>query len=212
MMKKFNFRGFFSIVLFLSFVAVAASGVALFVAPHGRDAYWINWKLMGINKTGWESLHLGSALVFVISGVMHLAAYNWKIFARYFRRPGFARTRLPAEPMAAITAIAAVFVISAAALPPVSILSDAGEKIKKTWIPEELKPPFPHAELMSIGELCAKEKLDVDEAIKRLREAGIKIKGPRQMIAMAARNNNISARKIYLIMKADTTSKTGSGE
>lgn len=198
-MNKFNLRGFLSISLALDFLVVLVSGIELFFMPHGRMAYWVNFTLLGINKTGWESLHLGSALLFVILTLFHLIAYNWDAFQRYFVRKKEKKVRF-AEGMSACALVALAVVVSVAELPPVSTLSNAGERVKEGWIPKELKPPFPHAELMSIAELCDKCRIDCDEAISRLRSAGIKVKKPEQMIAMVARKNNVSARKLYLMM------------
>ncbi len=198
-MKKFNTRGFLSIALALNILVVLVSGIELFIMPHGRMAYWVNFTLLGINKPGWESLHLGSALLFVVLSLFHLLAYNWDAFKRYFVRKKEKKARL-AEVLSACALVAAVVIVSVAELPPVSTLSQGGERIKESWISKDLKPPFPHAELMSIAELCDKCRIDCDEAVNRLRNAGIKVKKPEQMIAMVARKNNVSARKLYLMM------------
>lgn len=74
---------------------------------------------------------------------------------------------------------------------------------EKSWVAKDKKPPFPHAELMSIKELCEKERIDLEGAMARMKKADISFKGAQQRLAFIARDNNMSAREIFLIIKGE---------
>ena len=44
--SRFNWRGFFSLLLFGSFSLLAFSGIILYVTPKGRVANWTGWTLL----------------------------------------------------------------------------------------------------------------------------------------------------------------------
>ncbi len=88
-----------------------------------------------------------------------------------------------------------------AELPPVRRFQIAGERVKEGWIPKELKPPFPHAEVMSIAELCDKCRIDCDEAVSRLRSAGIRVKKKTGADDRhGGQKKQCHARKLYMMM------------
>lgn len=202
-MKKSRVKVFTSLFLFFDSLILLISGTMLFIMPHGRIAYWLNWKIAGINKTGWENLHVASAVLFVVFTLVHLLVVNWPSFVAYFKPARESKT--PLRPELAVSFLAMALVMTAALLnvPPVSTLMDAGESVKESWVGKENKPPFPHAELMSIRELCKRERISIDDATKRMKRAGIKVKSPKQRLAFLGRDNDMSARDIFLIMKGE---------
>ncbi len=200
-MNKFNFRSFVSLLIGFASLFLLISGTVLLIMPHGRIAYWLNWKLFSINKTGWETLHVMFAIIFLITGILHLFTYNWKAFKNYIKKKK--ASVVSTEFGTAVIVSVVLVVLSIAFVPPVSTFMEANEKIKDSWVSKKLAPPFPHAELMSIEELSVRENIDPAQAVERIRQAGIKFKGKKQSIASVAKKNDISARKIFLIMKGE---------
>ncbi len=49
--KEFNGKGFVSLLTFGSFLIMTVTGLVLYFVPHGRVAYWVDWKLLGLTKT-----------------------------------------------------------------------------------------------------------------------------------------------------------------
>ena len=48
------------------FLAAAASGIVLFLRPEGSLASWAGWHVLGIDKKGWEGVHILSVIMFVV--------------------------------------------------------------------------------------------------------------------------------------------------
>ena len=57
-MKEFNTRAFVSLSLTFSTVSLLLSSVILYIAPFGRDAYWVNWSFLFLNKEQWTACHI----------------------------------------------------------------------------------------------------------------------------------------------------------
>lgn len=70
--NDFKLRPFISLVLFSSFGLVVFSGLALYLRPEGSLARWTNWKMLGLDKKGWEGAHTFFCLVFVMTAALHL--------------------------------------------------------------------------------------------------------------------------------------------
>ncbi len=203
MNNKFNVKGFVSLFLLFSFLALLVSGTALFIMPHGRIAYWLNWQLAGINKTGWENLHVSFAVLFMLAGLVHLFMYNWNILKRYIKPRTMPRAKVSVELAAVVILCMGAGAVALFNVPPVSTFMGAGEKIKGSWVTKENKPPFPHAELMSVNELCEKEDIDPAQAMGNMKKAGIPVKSVNQRIAFIARDTGTSARDIFLVIKGE---------
>ncbi len=81
---NFKTRGFVSITLALSFIILSLSGIVLYIMPHGRIAYWINWKIIGLCKDDWDAVHTIVGFVFMLMAVVHFYL-NWSSFVSYLR-------------------------------------------------------------------------------------------------------------------------------
>ncbi|HMB20860.1 MAG TPA: DUF4405 domain-containing protein [Spirochaetota bacterium] len=197
--RGFSFRAFISLFMFLDFIFIALTGIILYIAPPGRIAYWINWKLAGIDKTGLQTVHTVFALLFIIATVFHVY-YNWAVFWNYIISKARSVLNRKAEMLVSITITLIVLIGSIAAIPPFSTIMEWGDILKDSWHSEAEEPPIPHAELMNVQEIADKTGVPLETAITRLRTAGIKIKRTGQRIAGIAKKNNISARKVFMII------------
>lgn len=77
-----SFKKITSLTMLLSFVVMSYTGIILFVAPPGRVANWINWKILGLTKTEYSNLHSTMMVLFVIASILHIY-YNWRPIKNY---------------------------------------------------------------------------------------------------------------------------------
>lgn len=130
---EFSIRGFVSLLLTLSFIMLALSGIILYTAPQCRVAEILSWRALGLVKGQWESLHMSAALVFLIVAVVHLIIYNWKRFVAYLK-PGQTR-RFALRPELFYSLIVAGMLLVGAALmwPPFHLLPDTHDAIQARY-------------------------------------------------------------------------------
>jgi hypothetical protein len=62
------------------FIVVAISGVALFVAPHGRGSVW---SFLSLSKHEWADIHIVCGFLFLIAGLVH-ACLNRRALLSHF--------------------------------------------------------------------------------------------------------------------------------
>ncbi|MCW7754052.1 DUF4405 domain-containing protein [Desulfobotulus sp. H1] len=197
-MKSFSIKKWTSLTLFFAFVTASFSGIVLCIMPPGRIAYWLNWKLLGLGKEGWERLYLPFAIIILVLGTLHLLAYNWKLFVSYFR----SRTnrKISAELYAALFFFGLVFISAVTEIPPASWILSGVDRAKDSWLSEETRPPFPMAEILSIRDISLRTGIPEERAMQKIREGGMEVKRPEQSIAFIARDNRVSAREIFLMI------------
>ena len=199
----FRLRIFISLLIAFSGLVMILSGLVLYVVPEGRVAYWTNWKLLGLTKTDWGSVHTNLSLVFFIALFFHLY-YNWRVLKAYLKdrvRQTFALRR----ELAAALALGLVVVFgSIAALPPFSQVMDLGATAKKTWYAgEDVLPPFPHAELMPLRELAKKIDLNLPGMLEVLAEKGYPADSGEASLKDLADRHDTSPMQVFEVMMAD---------
>ena len=106
--KHFNGRSLTSFIVLLSFVAIAVSGVMLFISPKGRVAHWTGWTMGGLEKEEWGSLHLTMAIAFVLGVAFHIY-FNWAFLVRYLKNAAAKGVRSKRELGLAAVTITVVF-------------------------------------------------------------------------------------------------------
>jgi len=75
----FNWRGWTTFVVTISFIVDIAPGIILYIAPPGRIANWKNWSVLGLDKKAWGAIYTIFGYVLLIIVAIHLY-FNWKIF------------------------------------------------------------------------------------------------------------------------------------
>ena len=199
MKKKFQFRSFTALIMLWSFLVEMVSGIVLYIVPPGRIANWTNWKLWGITKHGWGALHTIFGYLFFIFVCFHIF-YNWKAILNYLRRKIQKGLKLRLE--LGISLLLTVLFTAAILinLAPFSTVMDFGEKMKNSWEESKNPPIRPHAEDMTLPELCVELEMTSDTAKKILTEAGITIHNPEQTIKAIAEDNKISPADVFDIL------------
>jgi hypothetical protein len=199
-MKKensFSWRIFVSTGLFISLFVVFLSGIILYLVPPARVSNWINWKLLGLNKSSWEELHTIFSFLFAILAFFHALSINWRTFLAYLKQ----KTRRIKEFSYAIALSVVVFVSTLYHLPPVVYLITFGEYLSDIWSTPQNKAPLYNAEKYSLEELVLLlPNLNIDTLQTRLKKNNIKFENTAQNLQEIAEQNQTSAHKLYLLL------------
>lgn len=198
--SRLNWRAFTSFLVLFSFLVLAMSGIVLYVFPHGRVAYWVDFRLIGLNKDQWDTLHACFALLFVGAAVCHLIN-NWRMLWNYVKDKAQYTIRMKKALFSAL-AISVVFAMgSVFFIPPFKNIKDFSEHMKESWVaPFEARMPCPHAELQSIESLGDKLGFDPKEVAVDLKEAGFDMLGADESLKdIADRNGTTPAAVLHEI-------------
>ncbi len=197
---KFNFRAFTSLLLLWTFAFQVVTGIVLYIVPPGRIANWTNWTLLGIEKSGWESLHTIFGYLFIIFGIFHVI-YNWNPIVVYIKgriKKGFKlRTEL-------ILSFLLISVFTAGILIntiPFKSIMDFGDKLKNSWSESKNEPVISHLELKSFEDFTKTIGIDLDKAKKILAEKGIVVSDVSEKLIDIATRNDTSPSGIYEMLK-----------
>ena len=79
-----NIRRISSLTVLLSFILLFITIIVLYIVPHGRVAYWADWRLWGLTKEQWGNIHINIGLLFLLSIFLHIY-YNWKALLNYLK-------------------------------------------------------------------------------------------------------------------------------
>ena len=204
---NFKTRGFVSITLALSFIILSLSGVVLYIMPHGRVAYWINWKIMGLSKDDWDAVHTIVGFVFMITAVVHFCL-NWPAFVNYIKSKAKKGLRLKKELAASIILSGIIIVGTLGGIPPFSTMMDIGESIKESWGTDIERAPIPHAELMTVDSFIKNLHLSREKVVHNLESYGIEIENTDETLKSIALRYNMSPQELYRIIQP----RRGGGE
>lgn len=131
--KSIRTQGVISLLLAFGFLILLVSGLVLYVAPQCRVADEIMWRMLGLSKTRWQSVHLTFAFVSLILACIHLFVFNWKVLLSYARRG--ARTVLFLRPELFCSLVIAGVLLAGAALllPPFNLLPYGQDQIQMRY-------------------------------------------------------------------------------
>lgn len=201
-----------SLTMLFSFVVMVYTGIMLFVAPHGRVAYWTGWRLLGLSKEQCGELHTTFMVAFVVSGIWHITL-NWKPITNYLKsRSRELKIFTPEFNIALVLAI--VFAAGTlAAVPPWSSLLAWQATIKDFWEHRDGSPPWGHAEKNSLARftrgLLDWERIEHErvvrlskiDALKALRDAGLTVEDVEQRLVDIARVNGTTPQALMAILR-----------
>ena len=197
-----------SLVTALSFVAMSLSGIAAFIVPQGRVAFWTNWTFLGLSKTQWGNIHITTSVLFLIAGIWH-TCYNWTALMQYLRGiPG--RMTASWRDLAIAALVTAFFTVGAVTrTPPINYILNFNNWIKESWVKTPADdPPFGHAELLSLKGFCKKMYIDTGEALRELHQAGLSISDENATIEQIARGNSMTPAAFAAESRAARASNT----
>ncbi len=194
-----------SMVLFLSGVFVLLTSVVLYIQPHGRVAYWADWRFLGFSKGSWDAVHITTGVLFLVAGLLHLY-YNWKAIAAYMKNRAHDLVVMT-PPMVFALAITLYFAVGTLlGLPPMQQILDFSAHIKDGYSDTLGAPPYGHAELSKLRKFAGYMGVSNEDAVALLSKEGITADGEDILADIAARNNT-SPQHIFEIIKKATGGK-----
>jgi hypothetical protein len=195
-----NIRRIASLTALLSFLLLFVTIVVLYIVPQGRVAYWADWRLWGLTKEQWGSIHINIGLLFLLSIFLHIY-YNWKVVLAYLKNKARQLTVLTREFNAALV-LTLIFAIGTYfELAPFSWVLEFNAHIKDNAAAKYGEPPYGHAELSTLKAFASKTGQDLAGNLKRLQQANIVFDNEKQSLKDIARLNDISPQGVYLAMK-----------
>jgi DNA-binding CsgD family transcriptional regulator len=198
--NQFNTRGFTSLLTAAGFLLMALSGIAAYVVPHGRIAYWTDWSFLGLTKTNWGNIHVIASLLFLVAGAFHVY-FNWRPLTAYIVGRTGRGTGQKGE--LAITLAALVFIVLSAIyrIPPLSYFVDLSESAKGAWVSREYEPPFGRAELLGLNSFCKKTDIPLEQAVTELAAKGISVLDVSESLQDMGKRVKLSPLKVYMVIK-----------
>ncbi len=194
--NKQSLRSLIAFLVTWAFVVLTVTGIILYIVPHGRIAYWTHWSLAGLGKEQWGWVHMMFGGIFIVTGALHLY-YNWKPFKKYLAERISGKLNLSREFVVSLLLTLIVVVLSINNLPPASWVFELNDTIKSSWVTSpELEPPFGHAEEISLKGIAKRMRLDLDGAVRELKQNNIRF-APSESLDTIARNNNTTPMAIY---------------
>ncbi len=188
-----------SLTLGISFLIMTYTGIMLFIAPHGRVAYWSDWTLLGLGKDGYGNLHTTSMIIFLLFGILHIY-YNWRPIVSYLKNQQKKVSFTKKEFLIAL-AINMVFLVGTVSMmQPFKAFLDFEEQLKDSWTETYGEPPYGHAELSKLKIFCKKTDINLDQAKSRLKESKIDFDENETLLDIA-KNNHMAPSDIYAIIK-----------
>ena len=214
MKNRFSWRVFISFGLVYVFVAILSSGIILYMSPPGRYAHWVNWKILGLTKESWQTLHTVFSYTFVVLSVFHLFTMNWKAFFSYIRSKTKNGLNRKKELLVSSALFVLFFIGIVFSVPPFKTVMDFGGYLADSWEKAEEEPPIPHAELLTLAELDDQLKdLTLDDIVKNLNRYQIQYNNTElQTLSEIAELNTVTPLEIYQkIIKKPESQLLGSG-
>lgn len=186
-----KWRSLASFFLAISGIIILISGVILYIAPPGRYAHAVDWRILGLDKGVWEALHTLFSYVAVIFAIIHLVV-NWKILVNYLWDRTKHAYRLKREFIIAILLTLLISVGTIENWTPFSTVMDWGETLSNAWeanstrVEEEII--YTHESEIdtneehesmpttmsqgwgryTVAEICQQQGVPVEEALNRL--------------------------------------------
>jgi len=197
---KFQMKAFVSLLLSLFFLVMGFSGVILYLIPRGRVANWTGWTMLGLEKQGWQALHINIALLFLIVAGLHLYL-NWGVFWSYIKKKASFSVNLKLEILVAILITSGILAGTIKGVSPFGALLTLNYRIKDYWEREAVTAPMPHAEELSLGQLAGKLDLPIEQVIEALKQEGIAVENDTATIAHLAEKNRLTPSDVYAAIK-----------
>ncbi len=199
--QRFRFRSLVSFSVFFSFLALVLSGIAMYLRPEGSIARWTGWSLLGLDKKGWEELHIVIALAFVVLALIHVVL-NWRTLMAYLRSRAARGLRLKREAAAAFVLIALFVVVAVAAWPPAAQLMRWRGSIKEGKPVVAAVPPAADADRLPLAEIARITGIDLADIGRRLADRGIEANGPEDTLEKMAKRSRSTPEKLFEILLA----------
>ena len=190
-----------SLTAFISFFLLLLNSIVLYISPHGRIAYWADWRFLGLTKTEWGNQHIIIGVLFLSAIILH-TYYNWKSIVTYLKNKA-KQIKIFTREFNIALLLVVIFTIGAyVEIPPLSWVLTFSESIKEDAARHYGEPPYGRAELSSLKIFTSKMGIGSADGLKRLQSAGVQVKDEQQTLLDIANLNNTSPQQLYLLMQA----------
>lgn len=197
-----------SLTLALSFLVMSVTGVMLFIVPKGKMAYWANWQMFGLTKTQYGDIHITSMFLFLVVTIWHIY-YNWTPLLNYLRDSARKVTFFKKELLIALSLNIAFVAGTLVGVQPFQSVLDINANIKAYWEREYGSPPYGHAEESSLASFSRRIGVDIETAMKLLKEKNIAVDSKEQTLLDISKQNSITPKIIFDIIRTKQTSDNG---
>jgi hypothetical protein len=197
--KFFRLKPFISFLTVLSFVLLAFSGFILYVRPEGSLARWVGWKMLGLDKSGWEGSHIIFCALFVMAGIIHLVL-NFKAIILYLTGGIDNGRRNLLELVAAVVLIMAVLLSAVMRVPPASTLIKGRSSFKNSPASLRVDMPSPDFEKQSLRKVAEYLGVAPEMVLKLLESRGLKVSNIDSSLESVARKNRLSPQDLFLLI------------
>lgn len=188
-----------SLTAFLSLFFILLTSGVLFIVPHGRVAYWADWKLWSLSKDQWTAIHINAGILFLVAVVVH-TCFNWKNISLYMKDKR-RHLRIFTRDFNIALLLTLLFVAGTQfGLPPFATIIDINNHIKDGAAHKYGEPPYGHAELSSLKVFARHMDIHLDRALQGLKAAGYSVKSDSQSLKEVALANHVPPQRIYLAM------------
>jgi hypothetical protein len=178
---------------------VVFSSLVLFIAPQWNVAYWTGWRVLGMAKADWSSLHMNLGIVMLCAALLHIYL-NWVHITRYMKNRVREALTPSWELAVALLLTVAVIAGSNMGLPPLKWTTDVHKDFQSRVADRDGVPPINYTELMPLGTLTQLLDLDLEMAMSQLAAAGMPAAGPQTTILQVALANHVSPQTVYQAM------------
>lgn len=188
-----------SLTAFLSLFFILLTSGVLFIVPHGRVAYWADWKLWSLSKDQWTAIHINAGILFLIAVLVH-TCFNWKNITLYMKDKG-QHLQIFTRDFNIALVLTLLFVAGTQfGMPPFSTIIAINTQIKDGAALKYGEPPYGHAELSSLKVFARHMDIHLDRALQGLKAAGYSVESDSQALKEIALANHVPPQKIYLAM------------
>lgn len=194
-----SIRKITSLTALLAFLVMLLTSIILYIVPHGRVAYWADWRLWGLSKDQWGAIHINSGFLFLLALMLHIY-YNWKPILLYLKNRAKQLILLTREFNVAFLLTVVCVLGTYLEVPPFVTIINIGDQIKGAATQKYGEPPYGHAELSSLKVFAKKLDIDVHQGMEQLRKAGFAVDQETQTLKEIAQANNVSPQQVYLAM------------
>jgi len=197
-----------SLTMMLTMIVMTYTGIILFITPPGRIAHWSQWKILGMTKEQFASVHSTFMVLFIIATILHVY-YNWKPLTSYMKNKAKEMVVFTKEMVIAV-ALTLFFLTGALyEFTPFSDFLNFGGDVKDSWEKEYGTPPYSHAELSSLAEFLRKLDYDPLQSEKILHQNKIEYT-LQQSLEDIAKENGTSPQKVYNLLRKKLGKREGS--
>lgn len=194
-------RRIISLTLFIACIVLILSSIILYIAPEGRVAYWGNWHSLGVTKQDWGNLHITGGVLFLLCSLWHIVL-NWKPLVAYVKRKTQQSTVVPVALLVALGLNGLVYFGTLYGWQPMQQILVWKDAVKEYQAKVNGNPPYGHAELSSVTQLCAFLSWDVQKVLTTLQRSGLQgTITEKSVILDIAKTNNLSPQAVYKIMQ-----------